>query len=55
MKLGLFIEENLTQYWKKLKVEKLQALTKYLLKYGWEENLTTYFFDYVTLSINRTQ
>ena len=33
------------QCWKKLKSEKLQTLTKYLMKYGRQENLMTYFSD----------
>ena len=43
------------QYWKKLKAEKLQASTKYFLKYGRQVQFTTYFFDHVTLYINKTQ
>ena len=39
---------------KKFQAEKLQALTKYFLKYGKQENLMTCFFDYVILSINKT-
>ena len=40
---------------RKLKPEKLQESTKYLQKYRKQRNLMTYFFDYATLSINKTQ
>ena len=45
------MEKELNATLKKLKTEKLQALTKYILKYGC---LTTYFFDYGTLYMNET-
>ena len=40
---------------KKLKAEKLLASTKYLLKFGRQENLTTCFFDYLKQFINKTR
>ena len=40
---------------KKLRAEKLKASTKYLLKYGRQEDLTTYLFDYAMLTINKIQ
>ena len=46
--------KNLTSYWKKFKEEMLKASMKYLLKYQKQENLTIYFFDYATQSINKT-
>ena len=45
--------KNLTHFGKQLKAEKLQSSTKYLLKYERQENLTSYFFDYATLGINK--
>ena len=39
--------ENLTQYWKKLNEEKLQARTKYLLKYERQGYLIVYIFNYI--------
>ena len=44
--------KNLKQYRKK---EKLQALMKYLLNYGRQENLTVFFFNYAMLYINKAQ
>ena len=43
------------QYWKKLKTEKLPTLTKYLMKFGRQDNLTTYFSNNTTQSINKAQ
>ena len=40
---------------KKINAEKQLALMKYFLKCGNQENLTTYFFDYSVLCINKTQ
>ena len=40
------------QYWKMLKEEKLQAPTKYILKYQ-RQKLMTHFFDYAVLYINK--
>ena len=39
----------------KIKIEKLQGLMKYPLKFGRQENLTTYFSDYATQSKNKRQ
>ena len=52
IKLEQFIEEELEQF---IKVEKLQALRKYLLKYGKQVHLMTYFFNYAMQFINKTQ
>ena len=49
IKVGHLIEDEIETILKKLKTEKLQATTKYVLKYGRRENLSTYFFDYRTL------
>ena len=47
--------EELEAFPKKyLKAEKLQVSTKYLLKYGSQENFMTYLFDYATLYIKNT-
>ena len=40
------------QYWIELIIEKLQFSTKYPLKFGKQENLTTLFSDYETPSTN---
>ena len=48
VKLGHFMEEELDAVLKKLKVEKLLALMKYLPKYGRQKKLMTYFSDYAT-------
>ena len=40
---------------KNFKAEKLQVLMRDHLKYGRQGNLITYFLDYATLSINKTQ
>ena len=52
-KLGQFIREEIDAVLKIFKVEKLHASTKYFLKVGKQERLTTYFFDYATLCINK--
>ena len=39
---------------KKSNAEKLQASMKYLQEFGRQGNSITYFFDYTTLSINKT-
>ena len=37
------------------KIKNRKASTKYLLNYGRQWILTTYFFDYATLCINKTK
>ena len=37
------------------KTEELRYSTEYLQKYGRQENLMTYFFNYATLRISKTQ
>ena len=55
VQLQHFTEEELNIVLKKkLKSEKFLTSTKYLLKYGRQENLMTYFFDYAILAINKT-
>ena len=49
-----FTEEDLVLK-NKLKIEKLLASMKYPPKFGRQENLTTYFFDYATLSMKKSQ
>ena len=49
------MEEELDIILKKSKAEKLLASIKFSLKYGRQENSTTYFFDYATLCINKIQ
>ena len=49
------MEEELDAVLEGKKAEKLQASTIYLLKYGKQENLKIYFFDYTMLCINKTQ
>ena len=46
---------NLTHFCKQLKLEKVQTLMKYLLKYETQGNLMTYFFDYATLCVTKAQ
>ena len=46
---------DLIPFWKKSSVQKLQALTKYLLKYGRWVNLIAYFLDYAILCMTKTQ
>ena len=55
IKLEQFTGEEVDAALKKLKTEKLLASMKFLHKYGRQRNLTTYFFDYATQSINKTQ
>ena len=55
IKFGQFTKGELNILLKeKLKAEKLQASTKYLQKFGRQENLTTYFFDFTTPTIKNT-
>ena len=51
----LGVKLNLCTILKKWKVENQQASMKYPPKFGRQENLTTYFYDYVTQSINKTR
>ena len=48
IKQGQLTNEELDAVFKKLKTEKLKASTKYPLKFGRQEYLTTYFSDYAT-------
>ena len=48
------MEKELDAVLKKLKAKKLQALTKNLLMYEIQGNLTRYFFDYAMLCIKKT-
>ena len=48
VKQGQFTEEELDIIFKILKTKKLQVLIKYSLKFGWQENLMTYFSVYAT-------
>ena len=50
----MFTEEKPGEVLKKLKIEKLQVLTK-SLKFGRREHLPTNFSDYATLYINKTE
>ena len=47
-KFGQFVKEELNTVLKKLKAEKIQALTKYLQTYEKQGNLMIYFFNYAT-------
>ena len=51
IKLGPFTQEELDSVLKKLKIGKLQGLTRFHQKYGRPDNLTTYCSDSVTQSI----
>ena len=55
MKLGQFTQEELNVILTKSKTEKFQAWTKYILKYGRQRTLMTYFFNFTTLYIKRIQ
>ena len=54
IKLRQFRKEELEAVRHKLKAENLQVLTKYFRPNERQGNLT-FFFDYVTLCINKTQ
>ena len=55
IKVGRLQMKNLMRYWKKKrrKTEKLLVSIKYTEKFRRDENLTTYFSDYGTQSINK--
>ena len=46
--------EELDERQKNIITKKPQASKKYFLKYGRQENITAYLFDYATLCINKT-